>query len=465
MERHILTKKTIRTVLLAACMAGLSLSAVMGQTPSDVSLLINRLSSTDMDERRDAARTLSKMGTPSQAAVGVLAKALSDDDGQVRSHALAALSRLGPLAEPAVPELIKALDHQDAQVRYRAAIALRQVGPAAVPALMQSLQNGSVIGQTGAARALAGIGPAGLTAVNSLINALANSEADFRDEAGRALATFGTESIERLMTALPDADASGRAGILLVFERVGPDANSAVPDILAAVEDEDPLVRLRAARALAYVAPGHEKLIPILGTLLADEHDEVSHTAGELFLLVGAQEAVVRQLAGVVETGDLRTVIRAADLLRRMGMKADFAVVPLTNAIVRFAELDLDALLPQALGAMGQSAVSGVLSQLSQQECSETVCRQFVVALTIVGREASSALTGALEAQSSQVRSVAALALGNLGESAQPALPQLMELLRDGNEVVRARAAEALGRTQRSCQTSDPPAGQHTQRP
>ena len=83
----------------------------------EVKGLIAELSSEQVSVRREAARSLRKMGLPASAAVSALAQALGDEDATVRRAATDALGRMG---EAAVPALVEALTVPDEEVRFAA---------------------------------------------------------------------------------------------------------------------------------------------------------------------------------------------------------------------------------------------------------------------------------------------------------------------------------------------------------
>jgi HEAT repeat protein len=131
----------------------------------DLEKLVTQLTSSDVEQRRDAAYLMGGKGGPD--AVPHLIKALSDTDLYVRTYAIQSLrDRREPRAvkrlcellteqardpqivsnvmralgsiksSEAVPALVAALDSKEAFTRYDAAFALGEIGdPAAIPAL------------------------------------------------------------------------------------------------------------------------------------------------------------------------------------------------------------------------------------------------------------------------------------------------------------------------------------------
>ena len=70
------------------------------QESPDVDGLSKALSSSDVNERRDAAYALAALGANARDAVPALVKRLDDSDEQVWFQSVTALARIGPAASP-----------------------------------------------------------------------------------------------------------------------------------------------------------------------------------------------------------------------------------------------------------------------------------------------------------------------------------------------------------------------------
>src|ERR1044072_1530303 len=119
-------------------------ATAFGQT-EDKSIpdLIKDLSSSKVDDRRDAAYELTKRGAAAKEAVPALTKAVNDDDEQVWFHSMQALARIGPDAGEAASSLSCSWVRREPQRRYRAAFALGSIGPTALPPVLQALGDSS----------------------------------------------------------------------------------------------------------------------------------------------------------------------------------------------------------------------------------------------------------------------------------------------------------------------------------
>jgi HEAT repeat protein len=433
--------------VLALCLFATCLFAtpLVAQGDDEIHALQTKLASTEVRERRDAARALSRVGDKAIPALPALIQALDDKDTQVRSHALAALAQLGPNAYPAVPRLITGLNDQRPQVRFRSAFALGRIGAKAVGPLTDALESESPQQRAGAASALAGIGLDARAAMDKLIAVLADADQTVRDEAARALGRMSPECVPPVLDALSAGDADAKSAALLVFAEVGPDAAEAIPTIRKLVADDAPAVRVRAAQALAQVGIPRSELIEVLGKLLQDEHDDVHHVAGELLLLVRPRASTVGHLTRLVEGEDVAAVLRAAYLLSQFGKVAEPAVPALVKAVARLGEQDHQSVLPNALGAVGPGAAGEILAGLAAARHPESTLRRYIDALILIGPDVLPLLTGALTHAAPQVRAGSVLALGAFEQADADIVSKIVALLDDDDAFVRASGAESLG--------------------
>jgi HEAT repeat protein len=97
-----------------------------------VPALTELLKHTDATVRRQAVRTLGKIGVPSLPALPELIRLTGDDpDPGVREQSAEAIGDIGPAAADGIPALVKALKDEVPRVRRDAVRALGQMGPAA----------------------------------------------------------------------------------------------------------------------------------------------------------------------------------------------------------------------------------------------------------------------------------------------------------------------------------------------
>ena len=355
-------------------------------------------------------------GAPAQSFLGRgaedWARDLKDKKPAVRRGAAFALGKLGGGTAATADRLVELLEKDaDAVVREAAAFALGEVGP------------------TGSARA-----------VPALRKVLVSrkEEPAVRRSAAFALGCYGGQAdsaLPELLSALGDGEPMVRQNAAWALGRLkhkaGEDEVRALCDRLA---DTDPSVRRAAAAALGDIGKdegGRKASRPAVAALLqccrAESDDEVRRTAlGALVNVVGPEDQGTDRARGLQE------------LLRRLQEQgAD-------KEEVREAALALGNIGgPEARGAV--KVLGDLLADVNDLEGR----RLAALALASVGKDAADALAylmAALRDTDAEVRRSAALALGHLGERAEDAVPELVKLLEppDPSEDVQRYALEAL---------------------
>jgi HEAT repeat protein len=227
-----------------------------------------------------------------------------------------------------------------------------------------------------------------------------------RSRAVRALGrTAGPAALPRLVGALDDEHDAVRAAAVEALVAIG---SPAVPELVAALSSPGEFARQSAAEALGLLKEASARAA-LLGRL-RDPVLDVRAAAVEALSAIGDPAAVPGLLGALTDqTEDIRA--RAAIAL---GAIRDAAAVPGLLAALRDPDGVVRWWAADALGAIGSPAVEGLAG--------------------VLGAAAGSA--GA--------RLVAARALGTIGDPV--AVAALARALHDEHAMVRAAAAEALGR-------------------
>ncbi|MCZ6676829.1 MAG: HEAT repeat domain-containing protein [Candidatus Poribacteria bacterium] len=285
-----------------------------------VSLLIEALRNEVEEVRGNAVMLLVQMG---QLAVPALTQALSDEDVKVRQHAIWALSEIGEDSKAAVPALIKALRDEEVEVRASAAAAFGQIGKpskGAVTALIAVLKDAEedLWVRQNTAYALGAIGEP--DAVPELIEILKCKAEDDRARQYYALmfrvSSLGavqfnpmtgqwTESIEEEKVGLREYAA-------LALGMIG---ESAVPALIAAINDADEWVRQNAVAALGRI--GDPAAVPALIEALNDEDERIRERAIVSLGLIG--KPAVPALVEALRETNVAVREQVIDALNRIG--------------------------------------------------------------------------------------------------------------------------------------------------
>jgi len=188
--------------------------------------LSEQLGSSDVEQRRAAARTLGEMGEQAVSAIPALSQAATTDtDADVRRLSAHALGQIPTDTDDSLSALKTALTDRDVKVRATAAYAIFNLVPtdaSIVPVLIESVQAGDV-------KAIVVLGRLGPTAKDA-VPVLAKALLDRR------------HNLVRLKAAQS-------------LQAIGPAAASAVPALRQLSNDRD--VDVRAAASQAIVAIEH----------------------------------------------------------------------------------------------------------------------------------------------------------------------------------------------------------------
>lgn len=351
-----------------------------------------------------------------------LMTALADSAATVRAQAAISLGRLGSSSEAAIPELIATLADPDETVRGRAAEALGAVGatdPQTVPALAALLVDPSPAIREAAARALGGLKGAATSAVERLIPLLQD-----RDENVRKAT----------------ADAVGRIGVL---------PGAATDTLTEGLESKDNVVRAQTAEALGDIGGAAADVAEALVEAAGDDNDRVRAKAVEALGKIGegAAEVAVPRLVRALKDPDNWVSALAAEALGEMGAGADEAIPALVRSLTH-ANLQVRVNAAEALGKLGPNAAAAVPAlERAAKDADGGVRLGAIRALGAVGPptpESVRVVRAALADPDPQARAAAAEAFGTWGQADEATQADLLGLLDDTNDEVKARVARIL---------------------
>jgi len=232
----------------------------------DIKGLIKALREKDKYIRIQAIEALGEISDPTT--VEPLIQALTDEDDGVRGSVANAL---GNKKDPRVVEpLIEMLEDDNAVTRWYAMESLGNIGDdRAVGPLMHYILDDK------ASIALVKIGNA---SVEALIEALKDKNASVRKRAASILGDIrDIRAVEPLVSALDDADVFVRCTVAINLGRIG-DERAVIP-LINSLKDEDGRVRIDSERALENIG---EPAIEKLNQALEDENTDVSKVAKKI---------------------------------------------------------------------------------------------------------------------------------------------------------------------------------------
>ncbi len=280
-----------------------------------------------------------------------------------------------------------------------------------------------------AMRALAALGPGAAPALPVLVRGTRDESEDVRFWAVEALGRIGPgarSAAPALVVVMSDDVRRVQEAARRALEQIGP---ASAPVLLPALHAADPWLRANAAEALGTVAEPKREVVTALTRLLADDSLWVRASAAWAIgqLGEGARQAA-RPLAAAL-----------AEELRRDPALADHAVH------VRVEHYTF------ALGRLGHHADDAVPLVLSVfHDGDDSLRASAAVALARLGKRAARPLGQALRAGPMPHRLEAARALRLMGPDAKDAVPDLVKVLEQTDELEGGRelviaSADALG--------------------
>lgn len=233
--------------------------------------LIQNMSQQDVFIRLDAVKTLVEFGDP---AVDPLIQALNDENPKIRENSAAALGKIGN--ERAVQPLIELLGDENNEVQRAAEIALGNINEPAVESLVGTMNDQNeifpirlatisilgtigderavepliqMLGGTDAVDAATALGEIGEPAVEPLIDVLEDNNPLVRAYAARALGGTGdSRAVEPVIELLNDEDENVRSNAAMALGKL--DDRRAIEPLTKALDDKSNRVRILARSAI-----------------------------------------------------------------------------------------------------------------------------------------------------------------------------------------------------------------------
>ncbi|MCP4676557.1 MAG: HEAT repeat domain-containing protein [Deltaproteobacteria bacterium] len=298
-----------------------------------ISPLARRLARGELAQRKDAALVLGMMmetrGIPEtdrEVVINALLAALADRNNAVRLEAFDALCRIGP---DAFPWLVGGLSSDHPKIRAGCAAAISRLGPGAEQAtsyIVPLLKDRESEVRIEAARALGEIASQPETVLPALLDAAHSENEDERKTAIIAMARFGKPSVPYLSNALFDQDPEIRVDAARGLAALKIGETVAIPALVKAVCQGDAKLRQAAAEALEAFGVN---AINSLGEVLADKSNDAKAralAARTIGKLGAGGRAVIHNMVPALEDADSGVRFETAVALARVFPKVQRAV-------------------------------------------------------------------------------------------------------------------------------------------
>jgi len=398
------------TMFLFAFLSGCSVDQEPVVNNMGVSSHIDRMLLTEDDRVFD--KHLTSVVEAGEAGVPWIKEAWKDNPNADSHYRLAtAIELIGPGAADMVPLLIEELDEIDEERVSLAAFALGGIGLAAAPAMdkLADLMRASDLStQVNLLYALGSIGTTAEEHIPMIMEAMERERT--RSEAIIALSQMGEAAVSAMMAWVEDGDVGHRLMACQVLAGVNDQTVPLTLDPLSsALRDDDPRVRIEAAKALgaagSMAIPVYQNLVHALRESDEQVHEEVVQALIRIGPVGG------KELINALTDKKWRSRQGAA---RVIGTFSSLALTAKTNLITGLSDTRVEVRMAvvQALAVLGEEVVGEMIQQLRSSD----VYR----------------------------KSGAARVLAEIGPPARAALPDLQKLLNDPDTLVRAEAQKAI---------------------
>ncbi len=391
-------------------------------------ILLKSLDDPNADVRRQAARTLWRSDCDLGEAFPRLASLLDDRDEVVRHAVAQALRKLEPFDSATLRLLARCLADEAPAVRQEAWEALGRepldMGRAA-PFILPLLRDPRPDVRRGAAALFRGTDAVCPSVVGALCDALRDEDPEVRLEAARRLAGIAPEARQvRLRLASTTIEAI-------------------VPALRSRMHVPDERVRLAAAGALCAAGQATPDAVRLLARALVEPPwppDECHHLAAA----GPAAAAALPQLIEALDCAQEGTRTTAAAILAAIGPRASPAVIALARRLDSQSHIAVAA--ARALVSVGDEGVGPLKDAFERGGTS--MRRNIGEALrkdTPAARALTPLLIRVLEVGPSEPRAVSLDALTRLEVRDRAIVPLAMRLLEDDDWAVRSLACRCLG--------------------
>jgi hypothetical protein len=206
--------------------------------------------------------------------------------------------------------------------------------------------------------------------------------------------------------------------------------------------------RVRAAQAMAFIGPKAQFAVPQLLAAWKDRDPELRYAVAVALGCTDSDDpAISAAMQGGLQDTDPRVRIAAAWVLVKQKQADAAIVVPMLRAGLTM-DKEIKDIANNGLFELGPAAAPAVpdyVAMIGEDFNNNAIARYTLAA---IGSAAVPALIPLLQADSRKVRETAMETLGDIGTSAREALPALQELLHDSDKRTREAAIRVVAKVE-----------------
>lgn len=400
-----------RAAILIASVSWISLPAIAGE-PENAETVSAKLNSADLEKRHDGLGDLVVSHEGLVGCIPALVKMAHRDEIKLRVEALEKIGRFGRFARGTGRQLVDLLEHAEVEVRIAAATAILRVeeksepavaalaaalkdkdhlrrksaadelgwrprsAKSAIPALLAATGDEKMEVRAAVAEALGKIAsPAAADVIAQLQKMLADPEPWVRGHAATALWNLDVPAATLLPTLIKivaeykvdprreiTQDIWGHNAAAKLIQKIGPEAEAAVPALIAALDSPQTGERLAAADALAAIGPAAAPAIERLSKSLRDTEGHSFPFAHQAWFVSDQAALALRKIGPAARPVLLAALVDKDERVRSLAA-AQLAALPIDDAtITALRKLITDDKVPVRasavfhLGTMGPGA-------------------------------------------------------------------------------------------------------------
>ncbi len=435
--------------------SALALANVGPDAKAAVPALTELLSDQEAAVRAYAAYALGKVGNASETTIAALIKVALDSDATVRREVRDALRAINAPSEVTMPIWVKTLQDADPDVIIRALHTLAESGKAAVPGLRDALRNEQVC--YWACLAAAEIGPDAQELVPDLTHVLGNQDPECRMQALVALGEIGpgaSAAVPAIISMLDKEEfgsVRGAAAYALGHIDRSPQVKAALAKLL---QSEDEASQAISAWSLLKIDPNNAEAEKAIVAALGSKDDRVRQIAIRAFRELPPRD---RELDEEVIQAFVKTLNDAspevvAEVIEALASKGERAVPGVIRGLKNKQLRPIAVQIAIRLGPAAQPAASALVDALREAGDDAELRHEIYFALAAIGPGAAVAvpeLVKALSADDPESCSSVCYALGKIGPAAKEANSELVKLMKmdgesDVDDFTRVASAWAL---------------------
>ncbi|MHC4559344.1 MAG: HEAT repeat domain-containing protein [Planctomycetota bacterium] len=423
--------------------------------------LIAALSDQDFQTRINAVYHLGYMGQKAKPAVPALVDALNQKP--LRESVLHSLGNIGVGAEDAIPALMKAIAEYPSTCRWKAAVALANIGEGSVASLEEGAKSEKMYLRIWCNAALAKQKESDSPNLRYLAKAMKRSDRSTAVEAVRALTMLGPISkplVPDFIEALKQSNVPEK-DVAFALAQIGQDAKAAVPELVKMIQSTNPSTQRDAIYALSAI--GGEDAAPAVASLiqaLASKDKLVRREAANALGNIGLPASTaIEQLANILKDEDEFVRQNAAQALGKIDL-TNLEPVPALIVAMKDKSFRVRRAAGTTLLRIGPANKDIIFAfiRVAQDNWKyfKTIGREYIGPSNtliqscerffgLLGPRQSYIVPDLIEMlRSSEKQShlPAIWALGRIGKAAKPAVPYILESMK--NPDLQERALEAL---------------------